>query len=62
MKGALAAVRSVAALLAAGGGVVVAVLLLLCIVGLLLLSPFGIFFASQRQEPGTVPPTGPSPR
>ncbi len=58
MKGALAAVRSVAALLAAGGGVVVAVLLLLCIVGLLLLSPFGIFFASQRQEPGTVPPNG----
>ena len=58
VKGALAAVRSVAALLAAGGGVVVAVVLLLCIVGLLLLSPFGIFFSSEQQEPGTVPPNG----
>jgi cell wall-associated NlpC family hydrolase len=27
-------------------------------VGLLLLSPFGLFFASQRQEPGAVPPNG----
>ena len=58
VKGALAAIRSVAALLAAGGGVVVAVVLLLCIVGLLLLSPFGLFFASQQQEPGAVPPNG----
>lgn len=58
VKGALATIRSVTALLAAGGGVVVAVVLLLCIVGLLLLSPFGLFFASQRQEPGAVPPNG----
>lgn len=58
VKGALAAVRSVAALLTAGGGVVVAVVLLICVVGLLLLSPFGIIFASQQQEPGTVPPNG----
>ncbi len=58
VKGALAAVRSVAALLAAGGGVVLAVVLLICTVGLLLLSPFGIFFSGQRQEPGTVPPNG----
>lgn len=58
MKGALAAIRSATTLLAAGGGVVVAVVLLLYIVGLLLLSPFGLFFASQRQEPGAVPPNG----
>jgi len=44
-KGAIAALKALAATVAAGGSVVIAVVLVICLAGLLIASPFGIFFA-----------------
>lgn len=44
-KGAVASLKALAAAAAAGGPVVVAVVLVICIAGLLIASPFGVFFA-----------------
>ena len=45
VRGAEAAIQALAAALAGGGGAVVVVVLVLCLVGVLLLSPLGIFFS-----------------
>lgn len=50
------AARTLAAALAAGGSVVVSVVLVLCLVGVLVASPFGIFFTDSN-APGTVSPS-----
>jgi len=44
-KGAVASLKALAAAATAGGPVVVAVVLVICIAGLLIASPFGVFFA-----------------
>ena len=60
LRGAVAAVRSLAPLLAAGGGTVFAVVLVLCMAGAILASPLGIFFSlfggnsGGRQQQATV--------
>ena len=45
IKAAIAATQELIAAIAAGGWVVLVVVLIICIVGLLIASPFGIFFA-----------------
>ena len=45
-----------------GGAVFLVVLCVVLLVAAVIASPFGIFFSSQQQEPGTVHLTGPSPR
>lgn len=41
-----------------GGAVLLVVLCIVLLVAAVIASPFGIFFSSQQQEPGTVPPNG----
>ena len=41
-----------------GGAVLLVVLCIVLLVAAVIASPFGIFFASQQQEPGTVSPNG----
>ncbi len=41
-----------------GGAVFLVVLCVVLLVAAVIASPFGIFFSSQQQEPGTVPPNG----
>ena len=41
-----------------GGAVLLVVLCIVLLVAAVIASPFGIFFASQQQEPWTVPPNG----
>lgn len=48
IKAAIAAAQELIATLAAGGWAVVAVVLVLCMVGLLIASPFGLFFAGAE--------------
>ena len=50
------AARTLAAALATGGSMVVSVILVLCLVGVLIASPFGIFFADSS-SPDTVAPS-----
>ena len=56
IKAAIAATQELIAAIAAGGWVVLVVVLLICIVGLLIASPFGIFFADGG-SPDAVSPT-----
>lgn len=49
--------RTLAAALAAGGSVVVSVVLVLCLVGVLVASPFGIFFSGGNGSPDAVSPS-----
>lgn len=56
LRATVRAARALAAALTAGGSVVVAVILLLCLVGLLVVSPFGIFF-SDSGDPDAVSPS-----
>ncbi len=51
-KAAWTAARGGLALLAAGGPVVLAVVVLICIVGLVVASPFGIFFSGENSGTG----------
>ncbi len=56
IKAAIAATQELIAAIAAGGWVVLVVVLLICIVGLLIASPFGIFFADGG-SPDAASPT-----
>ena len=56
IKAVIAATQELIAAIAAGGWVVLMVVLLICIVGLLIASPFGIFFADGG-SPDAVSPT-----
>ena len=56
IKAAIAATQELIAAIAAGGWVVLVAVLLICIVGLLIASPFGIFFADGG-SPDAVSPT-----
>ena len=56
LRATVKAARTLAAVLAAGGSVVVSVILVLCLVGVLVASPFGIFFADSS-SPDTVAPS-----
>ena len=56
IKAAIAATQELIAAIAAGGWVVLVVVLLICIIGLLIASPFGIFFADGN-SPDSVSPT-----
>jgi len=47
IKGMIAAGKSLVTALTAGGWVVVAIVLIICMVGILLTSPFGIFFSGE---------------
>ena len=51
------AARMLAAALAAGSSVVVSVILVLCLVGVLIASPFGIFFSSGSSSPDAATPS-----
>ncbi|NLI93107.1 MAG: hypothetical protein GX434_13245 [Peptococcaceae bacterium] len=48
LKAAIAAVKGLISLLAAGGWAAVVVILVICLAGLLLGSPFGIFFSNEK--------------
>ena len=52
LRGAVSAIRALAAPLAAGGGAVLAVVLVLCLVGGILASPLGIFFSGEDSRTG----------
>ena len=45
IKAAIAAMQELIAAIAAGGWVVLVVVLVICMIGLLIASPFGIFFS-----------------
>ena len=55
IKGAIAAAQELVAALAAGGWAVVAVVLVLCMVGLLIASPFGLFFSGAEGNGSGIP-------
>lgn len=52
-----AAAQSLAAAIAAGGWVVVVIVLVICLVGMLVASPFGIFFADDSNASDAVSPS-----
>lgn len=55
IKAAIAAAQELIAALAAGGWAVVAVVLVLCMVGLLIASPFGLFFSNAEGNGSGIP-------
>ena len=56
-KAVVAAAHSLAAAIAAGGWVVIVIALVICLVGMLIASPFGIFFADDSNAPDSVSPS-----
>ena len=56
-KAVVAAAHSLAAAIAAGGWVVIVIVLVICLVGMLIASPFGIFFADDSNAPDAVSPS-----
>lgn len=56
-KGAAATARSLAAAIAAGGWVVIVIVLVIFMAGMLIASPFGIFFADGSNAPDAVSPS-----
>ncbi len=56
VKAAIAAVQALAAAIAAGGWVAIVIVLVICMVGMLIASPFGIFF-SGGDSPDAVSPS-----
>lgn len=56
-KAAVAGIKSLAAAIAAGGWVAVVIVILICLIGLLVASPFGIFFAEDEAASGSVTPS-----
>lgn len=52
----IAAARSLIAVLMAGGSTVVSLVLVICLIGLLIASPFGIFFAGENSGTGYTMP------
>ena len=57
VKAAIAAMQELIAAIAAGGWVVLVVVLVICMIGLLIASPFGIFFSDGGSSPDVVSPT-----
>lgn len=57
VKGAVAAAHSLAVTIAAGGWVVIVIVLVICLVGMLVASPFGIFFADDGNASDAVSPS-----
>jgi chemotaxis protein histidine kinase CheA len=55
IKATIAAVKGLVTAIAAGGWVAVVVIVLICLIGMIIASPFGIFFAGDNTEPDTVP-------
>lgn len=56
LRAILAAVRSLYAALLAGGGVTISLVLVICLIGLLVASPFGIFFSGEDSGTGYTMP------
>lgn len=52
----IAAAQSLLAAIAAGGSTVVAMVLVICLIGLLIVSPFGIFFSGEESGTGHTMP------
>ncbi len=57
LRATVRAARTLAAALAAGGSVVISAILVLCLVGVLVASPFGIFFSNGGSSPDVVTPS-----
>ena len=57
IKAAIAAMQELIAAIAAGGWVVIMVVLVICMIGLLIASPFGIFFSDGGGSPDAASPT-----
>ncbi|EOS63799.1 hypothetical protein C816_03573 [Oscillibacter sp. 1-3] len=57
IKAAIAAMQELIAAIAAGGWVVLVVVLVICMIGLLIASPFGIFFSDGGGSPDAASPT-----
>ena len=56
LRSILAAARSLIAVLMAGGSTVVSLVLIICLIGLLIASPFGIFFSGEDSGTGYTMP------
>ena len=56
LRSILAAARSLIAVLTAGGSTVVSLVLITCLIGLLIASPFGIFFSGENSGTGHTMP------
>lgn len=56
-KAVVAAAHSLAAAIVAGGWVVIVIVLVICLVGMLIVSPFGIFFVDDSNGPDAVSPS-----
>ncbi|OJU18678.1 MAG: hypothetical protein BGN88_09405 [Clostridiales bacterium 43-6] len=54
VKATVAAVKGLITLIAAGGWIAVVIILIICMVALLVSSPFGIFSANEKTEPGNM--------
>ena len=57
VKAAIAAMQELAAAIAAGGWIAIVIVLVICMVGLLIASPFGIFFSGGSSGPDAVSPS-----
>ncbi len=57
VKAAISAIQALAAAIAAGGWVAIVIILVICLVGLLIASPFGIFFSDGSNDPDAVSPS-----
>ncbi|SMC62253.1 C40 family peptidase [Papillibacter cinnamivorans] len=55
VKAIIAAVKGLIAAIAAGGWVAVVAIVLICLIGMIIASPFGIFFAGENTDPDAVP-------
>lgn len=56
LRSILAAARSLIAVLMTGGSIVVSLVLVICLIGLLIASPFGIFFSGENSGTGYTMP------
>ena len=56
VKAAIAAIRALITAIAAGGWVVIVIVIVICLIGMLIASAFGIFFADPGNAPGAVSP------
>ena len=56
LRSIIAAAQSLLAAIAAGGSTVVAMVLVICLIGLLIVSPFGIFFSGEDSGTGCTMP------
>lgn len=54
VKAIIAGVKELVAAIAAGGWVAVVAIVLICLIGLILVSPFGIFFSGSNRDDGAV--------